>query len=68
MGEDLNQEREGKPKGVNGILVCLKEVNMKFSHAKMKGLVMKRNTIARSRKNLKSQIDLKRPQGHNTII
>ena len=68
MGEDLNQEREGKPKGVTGILVCLKEENMKFSHAKMKGVVMKRRTISQSQKNLKSQIDLKRPQGHNTII
>ena len=46
MGEDSDQEREGKPKGADGILVCLKEANMKFGSAKTKGLVTKRRTIA----------------------
>ena len=45
MGEYSDKEIEGKPKGANGILVCLKEANMKFGHAKMKGLVIKRRTI-----------------------
>ena len=55
MGEDSNQEREGKTKGVDGILVCSKEVNTNFGRMKMKGLVTKRRTIARFRKDLKIQ-------------
>ena len=68
MGEDSDQEREGKPKGANGILVCLREANTNFSRAKMKGIVMKRMTIYRSQKDLKIQIALTRPQGQSTII
>ena len=68
MGEYLDQEREGKPKEVDGILVCLTEANTNFGHAKMKGLVMKRRTIAQSRKDLKIWIALMRAQGQRTII
>ena len=46
MGEDLDQEREGKLKGANGILVCSKEANKKFDRVKTKGLATKRRTIA----------------------
>ena len=46
MGEDSDQEREGKPKVVDGILVCLKEANMNFVCVKRKGLEMKRRNIA----------------------
>ena len=46
MGEDSDQEREGKPKGVDGILVCFKEANTNFGRVKTKVLEMKRRTIA----------------------
>ena len=46
MGEYSDQEREGKMKGDNGILACSREVNTKFSRTKMKGIAMKRMTIA----------------------
>ena len=68
MGEDLDQEREGKPKGDDEILVCSKEANTKFGCAKTKGLATKRRTIARYRKELRIQIALRRPQGQSTII
>ena len=68
MGEDSDQEREGKPKEGDGILVCLKEANMNFGRAKTKGLTMKRRTTARSQKDLKIWIALTRPQGQSTII
>ena len=68
VGEDSYQEREGKLKGANGILVCSKEANTNFGHAKTKGLATKRRTIARSQKDLKIQIALTRPQGQSTII
>ena len=51
MEKYLDQEREGKPKEVDGILVCLTEANTNFGHAKMKGLVTKRRTIALFRKD-----------------
>ena len=63
MGEDLDWEREGKPKGANGILVCLKESNTNFGRAKTKGLATKRRTTTRYWKDLNIQIALMRPQG-----
>ena len=63
MGEYLDQEREGKLKGADGILVCSKEENMNFGRVNMKGLVMKRRTIAQSQKDMRMQIALMRPQG-----
>ena len=66
MGEDSDQEREGKPKGADGILVCLKEVNTEFGHKKKSGLAMKRRTTARSQKNLKILRTLRRHRDHST--
>ena len=68
MGEDSDQEREGKPKGGDGILVCLKEANMNFGHEKMKGLAMKRRNIAQSRKDLNIQRALMRHRDQSTTI
>ena len=53
MGEDSDQEREGKLKRGDEILVYSKEANMNFRCAKMKGLVTKRRTTAQSQKDLK---------------
>ena len=58
--------RSGKLKWGDGILVCSKEANMKFGHAKMKGLAMKRRTTARSRKDLKILRTLRRHRDHST--
>ena len=68
MGEYSNQEREGKLKGADEILVCLKEANTNFDREKMKGLATKRRTIAQYQKDLKIWIALMRPQGPSTII
>ena len=58
MGEDSYKEREGKPKGANGILVCSKEANTNCGHAKTKGLVTKRRTIAQYQKEKRNQKNL----------
>ena len=46
MGEDSNQEREGKLKGDDIILACLRIMNMNFRRMNTKGLAMKSRTIA----------------------
>ena len=66
MGEDSDQEREGKPKGADGILVCSKEANMNFDRAKTKGLAMRRRTIALYRKEQKNLKRLSSHQGLDT--
>ena len=66
MGEDSDQEREGKPKVADGILFCSNEAKMKFNHVKMKGLAMKRRTTARSQKDLKILRTLRRLQDQST--
>ena len=68
MEEYSNQEREGKPKGADGILVYSKEVNTNFGRANMTGLVTKRSTIARYQKDLNIYIALIRPRDQSIII
>ena len=46
MEEYSDQEREGKLKGDDEILACLREENTKFGCMKMKGLAMKRRNIS----------------------
>ena len=66
MGEDLDQEREGKPKGDDEILVCSRKVNMNFDHVNIKVLVMKRRTTTRSQKELNILRTLRTHQDYST--
>ena len=52
MGEDSGQEREGKLREANKIVVCSKEANMKFGSMKTGSIVTKRRTIARYQKDV----------------
>ena len=50
MEGDLDEGKEEIPKEDDTILFCLRRVNMNFDQMKMKGIAMKRRTIARFQK------------------
>ena len=55
MEGDSDQGKEERSKEGDEILVYLRRVNTNVGHTKMKGLVMKRRTIAQYRKEQRNQ-------------